>query len=460
MAGAAVPVVFPDSVGRITDWVPLALSGGRTAVVTGGVDGTVRLWDPDTGRQLRPPITATPVPGMCAVAVRRLDLRTDAGVPLVTVHAEDDTYAGARSVVRVWNPVTGELVSEAPPADGSQDGGRGRADDPPGRIADAVTGEVTGLVVLPGPAGRDVVASTHARGAGSITWDPITGARTGTLPIAVPDQAVPVPTPAGTLLAGTVGSGEVAVLDPVGGGTVSGPIQPHVAGVTALCVVRLAGGRHLLATAGEVTGRVFGRLPDQVKLWDVHTGLAVPTPFTCHACLIAAVRRPSGGDWLVCATDEGPVRVFDPTTGTEQGPGFDPPHRVARLGVLRDAAGRVLVVTGDESHDQVCVGDPATGQMLATFAEVYPERMLAVPGRDGIDVLLATDGAAGVTLWDPLTGEELIERLTGHVATEPDHNEVLPALLAGPDGQPLLITGGSDGTLRRWHLPHGGHRAA
>jgi WD40 repeat protein len=188
-------------------------------------------------------------------------------------------------------------------------------------------------------------------------------------------------------------------------------------------------------------------------MWDPLTGTAVPAPFACHASLIAVVSRPSDGDWLACATDQGPVRVFDAVTGTEHGPGFHPIHRVARLATLRGAAGRVLVVTGDDKHDQVRVGDPATGQRLAAFGEVYPERMLAVPRTDGTDALLTTDAAAGVTLWDPLTGAELTERLAGHAATVPDHDEVLVARLSGPDDQPVLITGGSDGTLRRWNLP-------
>ena len=37
------PLLFPDAVGRITDWVRLTLRAGRAAVATAGVDGTPRL---------------------------------------------------------------------------------------------------------------------------------------------------------------------------------------------------------------------------------------------------------------------------------------------------------------------------------------------------------------------------------------------------------------------------------
>jgi hypothetical protein len=137
--------------------------------------------------------------------------------------------------------MTGELTYEAPAAGEDQDRIDGRAGDPPDRIADAVTGAVTGLVVLPGSGGADVVVSTHDTSAETLTWDPGTGVRIGTLPIAVPANAVVVHTGLGVLLAGTVNDHEIVVLDPAGGAMVSGPFQPHAAGVKTLCVLRLAG---------------------------------------------------------------------------------------------------------------------------------------------------------------------------------------------------------------------------
>jgi WD40 repeat protein len=109
----------------------------------------------------------------------------------------------------------------------------------------------------------------------------------------------------------------------------------------------------------------------------------------------------------------------------------------------------VFVVSGDEGHTHVRVGDPATGERVASFTEVYPERMYALPRADGTDALLAVDGAVGVTCWDPATGTPLTERLVGHVSTDPYHDEVLAVQLSGS----VLVTGGRDGTLRRWDLP-------
>ncbi len=450
MAATVPSFVFSESVGAITDWAPLTLPDGRPAVVTGGVDGTVRLWDPDTGRQVRPPIVASPVNGASAAWVRRVVVHAAERGPRVTVYAGDDPASGMPAPVLVWNPLTGEPVSEAPAPACDDVDSAGGTDDPPGGIGGTVTGAVVGLAVLPGAGG--LVVSTHEGRDEALTWDPLTGERVGTLPFAVPDGAIVVHGADRPLLAGTVGGTMVVVLDPTTGVMISEPFAPHTAGVTALCAVCLADGRTLMATAGEVPGREFGPLPDEVKLWDPQTGAALPAPFICHATRIAAVRR-TGGDWLACASDEGPVRVFDPVTGAEHGAGFDPLHTVARLAVLRGPAGRTLVVTGDDNHDEVRVGDPVTGQRLAAFAEIYPERMLAVPRADGTDALLATDGAAGVSVWDPMTGEELVGRLAGHAAVEPDHDELLVALVSGTDGRLMVVTGGSDGTLRRWDLP-------
>jgi WD40 repeat protein len=490
-------VLFPDAVGEVADWTPLRLPDGRDAVLTGGVDGTLRWWDPATGRPLRAPVVAGHLSGRgLRMPVRQVVALASPRGPLAAVRSEDDlAWSGPTSPVGVWevatgapvceitapadelyelvvvgsgdrellgfvsgagpvacvDPLTGESAGYAPPDAGTRV--RPRLDDPPGGVADLVAGPVVHLLTLPpSAAGGELVVSVHEGEDGAavaLAWDPLTGAPAGPLPFAVPDGAVAVAGPGGrTLLAGGEG-GRLVVRDVTTGATAGGPVAAHPTGITAVRLLRAADGRQLLATAGTTPGRVIGPLPDAVRLWDAATAEPLPAPVTCHATVIATVPRPGAGDLLACAGDEGPVRVLDPVTGVEHGAGFKPLHDVVAMAVLRGPGGRTLVVTADALDREARVFDLATGDRLATLTEAYPEALAAFPLADGTDALLTTDAAARVTLWDPATGARLAV-LADHAVPDAEHGHVATTLATAPDGRPALVTGGADGTVRRW----------
>ena len=105
-----------------TDWVNAVAVGqldGRTVVVSGSDDGTVRVWDAATGAPVGDPFTGH-AGGVSAVAVGQLDGRT------VVVSGSDD------GTVRVWDAATGTPVGRPvhrPHRCGERGGGRaaGRA---------------------------------------------------------------------------------------------------------------------------------------------------------------------------------------------------------------------------------------------------------------------------------------------------------------------------------------------
>jgi WD40 repeat protein len=72
---------------------------GRPIAVTGGQDGTVRIWDPGTGQQIGDPMTGHNGP-VLAVAAMDLD-----GRPIAVTGSEDRT-------VRVWDLIAGQQVSQ------------------------------------------------------------------------------------------------------------------------------------------------------------------------------------------------------------------------------------------------------------------------------------------------------------------------------------------------------------
>lgn len=86
-------------------------------MVTGGVDGTLRLRDPGTGRQLRPPVAASPITGYNATVLRRLV----ADGAHVVVYCDDEYHdqpapapapAPVRVRVWVWDPAAGRMLVE------------------------------------------------------------------------------------------------------------------------------------------------------------------------------------------------------------------------------------------------------------------------------------------------------------------------------------------------------------
>lgn len=165
----------------------LSLADGRTLMVTGGADGTVRLWHPEAGPQLRPSaegeITACAavrlagfgellLTGSHRGAVQTWDARSglaaagprlrDVGAVLamVAVDLGDASVlatAGTERTVRIWNPRTGEGVAD--PIERHQ-------------------GTIRALAVVRGAAGAPLIASGGADRMIRL-WDPRTGRAAG-----------------------------------------------------------------------------------------------------------------------------------------------------------------------------------------------------------------------------------------------------------------------------------------
>ncbi|MFC5661498.1 hypothetical protein ACFP3U_00725 [Kitasatospora misakiensis] len=350
-----------------------AAPDGTPRLATGGVDGTVRIWDPATGSQAGEPLTGH---------TREFDISHIRGVRAVAVFAAPDGTArlatgGGGGSVRIWDPATGTQIGE--PLTG-------------------YIGYLRALAVFTEPDGTPRIASGGYDGSVQI-WDPAAGTQIGepltgheesVLAIAV--FAAPDGTPR---LATGGGDGTVRIWDPATGSQIGEPLIGHPGWVYAVAVF----------TAPDGTPRVASATGRTVWIWDPATGTRIGEPFTGHTGNVGAMAvftAPDGTPRLATGSDDKTVRIWDPAAQTR-------------------------------------IGESPTGHSGRVYAVV----VFAAP--DGT-ARLATGGVDGsVRIWDPVTGTQIGEPFTGHTG-----HVLAVAVFAAPDGTPRLASGGNDGSVRIW----------
>ncbi|WP_406364789.1 eIF2A-related protein [Streptomyces sp. NBC_00645] len=463
-SAAALPVHRRLS-GHTDEVYAVAFSRDGHTLVTGGADGTVRLWDPVTGKS-------------------RVTLKEHTGQVTSVAFSRDGhklATGSADGTVRLRDPVTGRTRTtlEGRQAEGvyavafSPDGhtlATGCADGTV-RLRDPVTGRTRTTLeghkaevytVAFSPDGRTLATGSTDRTVR--LWDPATGRTRTTLK----DHTAPVTSvafsPDGHTLA-TADSYEAHLRDADTGKSrstfqasalvmgfspdnrtlatasdrtvqlwdvaTSSPratLNGHANEVLALAFSRDG---HTLATAGR---------DKTARLWDVATDKKHIT-FKGHTNTVYEVAFSPDGRTLATASADNKARLWDAATGKSRSTLTGHTNEVTSVAFSPD--GRTLATASADSTARLW--DVATGKPRSTLKGHKGWVYGVAFSPDGRSLATASDDKTA-RLWDVATGKSR-STLTGHTGE-------VNAVAFSPDGR-TLATAGADSTVRLWDAATG-----
>ncbi|WP_211835130.1 nSTAND1 domain-containing NTPase [Streptomyces rhizosphaericus] len=399
----------------------VAFSPDGHTLATGSDDGTVRLWDPATGRTRR---ALTSHNG----AVRAVAFNPD-GHTLATSSAD--------RTVRLWDPATGRTRRALTSHNGAV---RAVAFNPDGhtlatssadrtvRLWDPATGRTRRILTGHNGAVRAVAFNPDGRTLATADengtvrlWDSATGRTQRTLTShngAVTSVAF---NPDGRTLA-TAGTDDIVRLWDSATGRIRRILTGHKGDVEA---VAFSPDGRTLATGGD---------DRTVRLWDT-TG-RTRRILTGHKGIVYSVAFSPDGRTLATGGIDGTVRLWDPATGRTRRILTDQKDDVGAVAFSPD--GRTLATAAD--GDTVRLWDPATGRTRSILTGHKGDVVAVAFSPDG-RTLATGDDDGTVRLWDPATGRAQ-RILTGHKGD-------VYSVAFSPDGKTLATAGGDD-TVRLW----------
>jgi WD40 repeat protein len=410
----AIRVTSAFSIGDGVNEVAFSPSGKLLASADG--DGTMRLWNPATGRPVGAPVHAA----------RGMD-GAPGGVHGVAFSPDGKLLASADGdgTMRLWNPATGQPAGAPMHAARAIGGVRGVAFSPDGKLLASADSDGTVRLWDPGigqPAGAPMHAARAPEGVDGVAFSPD-----------------------GKLLASADGDGTVRLWDPATGRPVRAPM--HAISNGSVSAVAFSPDGKLLASGGG-----YGT----IRLWNPATGQ--PAGVFLHAGRggMYAVAFSPNGKLLASADGFGIVRSWDPATGQPAGPLLHATHIVKlHAGVAVKGVNGVafspdgkLLASGDENGN-IRLWDPATGQPVGVPLHAgtgTPGGVLGVAFSPDGKLLASADGNGNVRLWDPATGQPVGVPL--HAAAS--INGVLGVAFS-PNGK-LLASADGDGTVRLWNV--------
>jgi WD40 repeat protein/serine/threonine protein kinase len=308
-----------------TNWVfgvATAQLNGRTVVISGSADDTMRVWDLTTGTPVGSPFTGHTGP-VSAVATAQLDGRT-----VVVSSSWDKT-------VRVWDLATGAPVGS--PFTGHT-----------GPLFAVATAELDGRTVVISGSADDTVR----------VWELATGTPVGS-PFTGHTAAVAAVTTAQldgrTVVISGSNDNTVRVWDLTTGKQIGSPFTGHTGYVQAVTTAQLDG-RTVVISGGD---------DNALRVWDLATRAPVGAPFTGHTKRVVAVTTAQlrGRTVVVSGGWDDAVQVWDLATRAPAGSPFtDHTDFVCAVTVAQSGERTVVISSGRDRTVRVWDLDARTRQ--------------------------------------------------------------------------------------------------
>ncbi|KAJ6487444.1 WD40-repeat-containing domain protein [Mycena vitilis] len=422
---------------RHTYWVmSVAFSSDGKHIVSGSDDGTIRIWDAESGEQLGDPRQGH-TNGVQSVAF------SPDGKHIVS--GSDDKS------LRIWDAESGEqlggpleahtreVTSVAFSPDGKHIVSGSR--DKSLRIWDAKSGEQLGgpleghtnwvQSVAFSPDGKHIVSGSEDRSLR--IWDaegreqlggPLEGHTSGVLSVAF--------SPDGKHIVSGSDDKSLRIWDAESGEQLGGPLEAHTREVTS--VAFSPDGKHI----------VSGSRDKSLRICDAKSGEQLGGPLEGHTNWVQSVAFSPNGKHIVSGSTDNSVRIWDAESGEQldgpleghtdsiQSVAFSPNGKHVVSGSL-DKSVRIWHA---ESREQL--GDPLEGHTRGVQSVAFSP--------DGKHIVSGSYDKS-VQIWDAESGEQLGGLLKGHTAQ-------VHSVAFSPNGK-HIVSGSTDNSVRIWDAESG-----
>ncbi|KAG8724739.1 hypothetical protein FRC09_015006 [Ceratobasidium sp. 395] len=417
-----------------------AYSPDSRRIVSGSIDGKVRIWDAETGDAVLGPLIGH------SGEVNSVAFSPDGH--WIASGSDDET-------IRLWDAEAGTARGE--PLRGHEGWVHSVAFSPIGcqiasgsvdktvRTWDTETGQSTLVMSGHSDAVWSVAFSPDGRRlvSGSVDktlriWDAETGASVLESLLGHSDHVCAVAfSPDGHQIVSGSADGTVRIWDARTGRPLLDPLQGHSSYV---CSVAFSVNSLFI---------VSGSADNTVRIWDAQSGAAVGLPLDGHSGSVRCVAFSSDGSRVVSGSSDKTMRIWDIFGGGTSGRTQESAHHNAHSGAVNSVAfssngQRVASGSGDKT---VCVWHAETGTLVLGPLEGHTDAVRAVTFSSDNRRIASGSYDCTVRIWDSETGMPVLDPLRGHSGS-------VQSVAFSPDCR-LIASGSSDETIRVWDAKTG-----
>ena len=376
----------------------VAFSPNGQHIISGSHDNTVRLWNAQTGTEIR-------------------QLDHGSWVSAVAFSPDDQhIVSGGNDTVQLWNAQTGKMIWQAQQ---DQDEVYSVAFSP----VRVVTSQGLGYVIASGNRDKTGRSDNTVR-----LWDAQTGQPIGQ-PLRGHKSTVSTVafSPDGQRIASGSADGTVRLWDAQTGLSIGQPLQGHRGWASA--VAFSPDGQRIVSGSSDKT----------LRLWDAQTGQPIGEPLQGHQDGVNSVAFSPNGQCIVSGSSDGTLRLWDAQTGQPIGEPLRG-HEGLVESVAFSPDGKHIVSVGGwdqmvrlwDVETGLLIGQPLQSQDAVYSVAFSPDGQRIVSG--GADTTLR--------LWNSLNGQPIGRPLRGH-------ERLVHSATFSPDGQ-RIVSGSWDQTVRLW----------